>query len=211
MMSVGLVHRHPLPRVPAGDREGAAKRRGVFLDRDGVIIENREDHVKSWPEVQFLEGAIGALRRLAQSPLAIVIVSNQGVVGRGLLELDVARQLQERIVAEIEARGGRIDASYLCPHHPDVGCACRKPLPGMLVRAARELDLELRNSWLVGDALSDLEAAARAEVHGILVRTGRGKEQESRMAEEGPVRAPVVVDLAAAVNLILGLPEENAA
>jgi D-glycero-D-manno-heptose 1,7-bisphosphate phosphatase len=179
----------------------------VFLDRDGVIIENREDYVKSWPEVRFLDGALGALRRLAQSPLAIVIVSNQAVVGRGLLELDVVRRLHERIVAEIQSGGGRIDASYLCPHHPDAGCDCRKPLPGMLVRAARELDLELGGSWLVGDALSDLEAAAAAQVRGILVRTGRGKEQESRIAPGVAAPAAVVRDLATAVELILGVSE----
>lgn len=94
-------------------------------------------------------------------------------MGRGLLDEEIAWQLQRQIVAEITVAGGRIDASYLCPHHPQAGCDCRKPAPGMLLRAARELDLDLSRSWLVGDALSDLEAARVAGVRGILVRTGR--------------------------------------
>ncbi len=149
-------------------------RAAVFLDRDGVIIENRPDHVKSWSEVRFFDGSLAAMRRLAASRRAIVIVSNQAVVGRGLLDEEVAWQLQGQIVAAIVAGGGRIDASYLCPHHPQAGCACRKPAPGMLLQAARDLDLDLSRSWLIGDACSDLQAARAAGVRGILVRTGAG-------------------------------------
>jgi D-glycero-D-manno-heptose 1,7-bisphosphate phosphatase len=181
----------------------------VFLDRDGVIIENRPDHVKAWSDVQFLEGSLAAMKRLAASSRAIVIVSNQAVVGRGLLDEEVAWQLQRQIVAEIVASGGRIDASYLCPHHPQMGCACRKPAPGMLLQAARELDLDLSRSWLIGDALSDLEAARAAGVRGILVRTGRGAAQQHLLPE--PAESwPVVANLTAAVETILDSPEENA-
>jgi D-glycero-D-manno-heptose 1,7-bisphosphate phosphatase len=182
----------------------------VFLDRDGVIVENRLEHVKCWSEVRFLEGTLAAMRRLAASSRAIVIVSNQGVVGRGLLDEEVAWQLQRRIVAEIVAGGGRVDASYLCPHHPQAGCDCRKPAPGMLLRAARELDLDLSRSWLVGDALSDLEAARAAGVRGILVRTGRGSEQQALVSGTAGFCEPIVADLAAAAQRILNFPGENA-
>jgi D-glycero-D-manno-heptose 1,7-bisphosphate phosphatase len=185
-------------------------RSAVFLDRDGVIIENRPDHVKSWSDVRFLDGSLAAMRRLAAAPLAIVIVSNQAVVGRGLLDEEVAWQLQRQVVAEIAAGGGRIDASYLCPHHPQAGCPCRKPAPGMLLQAAQDLDLDLRRSWLVGDAVSDLEAARAAGVRGILVRTGRGAEQQNLLS--GPIASCLVVaDLAAAVEKILTSVEEDAA
>jgi D-glycero-D-manno-heptose 1,7-bisphosphate phosphatase len=193
-----------IPSTAVNRGRQRAERPAAFLDRDGVIIEDREDYATSWPEVRFLDGAIDALRRLARSPLAIVIVSNQAAVGRGLITLDAAGNLHERIVAEIQSCGGRIDASYLCPHHPDAGCACRKPLPGMLHRAARELDLRLEDSWLVGDALRDMEAAARAGARGILVRTGRGAEQAAHAAQGTLGGVPVVADLAAAVDLILG-------
>jgi D-glycero-D-manno-heptose 1,7-bisphosphate phosphatase len=181
-------------------------RAAVFLDRDGVIIENRPDHVKTWSEVRFLEGSPAAIRRLAAAPLAVVIVSNQAVVGRGLLDEKMAWQLQRQLVAEIVAGGGRIDASYLCPHHPQAGCACRKPAPGMLLQAARDLRIDLRRSWLVGDAVSDLQAARAAGARGILVRTGRGAEQENLLS--GPNEWPVVADLAAAVETILSSAEE---
>ena len=175
-----------------------------------MIIENRPDHVKSWSDVRFLDGSLAAMRRLAAAPLAIVIVSNQAVVGRGLLDEEVAWQLQRQVVAEIAAGGGRIDASYLCPHHPQAGCPCRKPAPGMLLRAARDLDLDLHRSWLVGDAVSDLEAARAAGVRGILVRTGRGTEQQNLLSD--PIESCLVVtDLAAAVETILTSVEEDAA
>jgi D-glycero-D-manno-heptose 1,7-bisphosphate phosphatase len=181
-------------------------RPAVFLDRDGVIVENRPDYIKSWAEVRFLEGSFAALRRLAASPMAVVIVSNQSAVGRELMSLETAWELQNRIVAAIEEQGGRIDASYLCPHHPEEGCDCRKPLPGMIHQAARELQLDLQQSWLVGDAVTDMQAAAAANIGAILVRTGRGAEQENLLPAplEGKMGWPpaVVADLSAAVDYI---------
>ena len=125
------------------------------------------------------------------------------------MDEEIAWQLQRQIVAEITVAGGRIDASYLCPHHPQAGCDCRKPAPGMLLRAARELDLNLSRSWLVGDAISDLEAARVAGVRGILVRTGRGAEQHALLAGTAELDGPVVADLAAAVQKILNFPGES--
>jgi D-glycero-D-manno-heptose 1,7-bisphosphate phosphatase len=158
-------------------------RRAIFLDRDGVIIENCPNHVKTWDDVKFLDGVFAALRRLADSTVAVVVVSNQGAVGRGMMSLDAAWEIQNRIVAAIEERGGRIDASYICPHHPDDGCDCRKPSPGMILSAAKDLNLDLTQSWLVGDAITDLEAASAAGIRGIMVRTGRGIAQERILAE----------------------------
>ena len=93
------------------------ERPAVFLDRDGVIIENRSDYVKSWEEVQFLPMAFEALRRLARSTHAVVLVTNQSAVGQGIISLQRATEINERIAAEVRKRGGRIDASYTCPHH----------------------------------------------------------------------------------------------
>ena len=171
--------------------ELSGMRAAVFLDRDGVVVENRVDHVKAWEEVQFLEGAFEAIRRLAASPFAIAILSNQGAVGRSLLTLDAAWEVQRKIVAEIIEHGGRIDGSYLCPHHPEDGCDCRKPAPGMLHRAAWELDLDLKRSWLVGDALTDLQAAATAGAawnpgaHRARSRSGIVVDAQRAMASRG--------------------------
>jgi len=177
----------------------------VFLDRDGVIIENRSDYVKSWEEVRLLPGAFEALRRLSRSEYALVLVTNQSAIGRGIISLEQAVEINARVIAEIEAQGGRIKASYLCPHRPEERCDCRKPVPGMLLRAAEELGLDLERSYAIGDAVSDIEAARAAGVRGILVLTGRGSEQKALLG--GDMDCLVMDDLRAAVDYILGLEE----
>jgi D-glycero-D-manno-heptose 1,7-bisphosphate phosphatase len=150
-------------------------RPAVFLDRDGVINQDRTDYIKSWSEFTFVEGALDALRCLAVSPYAVVVVSNQSAVGRGLISQDVVDDIHRHMVEAVRRAGGRIDAVYYCPHAPNAGCACRKPRPGLILRAAREMDLDLHASWLVGDNLRDLQAAIAAGVRPVLVQTGHGK------------------------------------
>ncbi len=177
--------------------------KAVFLDRDGVIVENRPAYIKSWDDVAFLPGALPALRRLAASPYAVVIVTNQSAVGRGIVALAEAEAIHRRIVAEIVAHGGRIDASYLCPHAPQDACSCRKPAPGLLLQAAQDLRLDLPRSYLVGDALSDLEAAQAAGVYGLLVLTGRGAAQAILGGLSRQTSSSVVADLSEAVARML--------
>jgi D-glycero-D-manno-heptose 1,7-bisphosphate phosphatase len=179
------------------------KRPAIFLDRDGVINENRADYVKSWSEAEFLPGVFDALRRLAQANLAIVLITNQSAVGRGIISHEEAIQINQRVVETIRAQGGRVDGTYLCPHHPDENCACRKPRPGLLLQAADELDLDLGRSYFIGDAVTDMQAADAAGVKGILVLTGRGQEQVSRASLEDSLPWPVAADLGAAVDHIL--------
>jgi D-glycero-D-manno-heptose 1,7-bisphosphate phosphatase len=175
----------------------------VFLDRDGVIIQNREDYVKSWLEVRFLPGALAALSRLSRTRYALVVVTNQSAVGRGTITMGQAVEINQRVIATIESWGGRVDACYMCPHHPERGCDCRKPAPGMLLRAAREMGLDLSRSYSVGDAASDVLAAQAVGARGILVRTGRGEEQVPLLEAQGLTASPVVADLQAAVDFIM--------
>ncbi len=155
-------------------------RPAVFLDRDGVIIENRAGYVRTWDDVAFYEQALEALRLMRPLPCAIVIVTNQSAVGRGIISLAQAEAINRRVVEHIRSRGGRVDAAYLCPHAPGTGSSCRKPQPGMLLQAARDLNLDLSRSWMVGDALTDLQAGQAAGVaQTVLVRTGRGEAQLS--------------------------------
>jgi D-glycero-D-manno-heptose 1,7-bisphosphate phosphatase len=150
----------------------------IFLDRDGVVIENRDGYVRSWSDVEFLPGALNALARLNSTLFKIVLVSNQSAVGRGLLTLEMALELHERIVAKVRDAGGRVDDSFLCPHAPWEDCQCRKPQPGLLFQAARKHGLDLGRSYMVGDALSDIQAGRFAGVSRlVLVLTGRGKHQ----------------------------------
>lgn len=185
----GISRASPLTR--------SERRPAVFLDRDGVIIENRDRYVRAWEDVEFLPGALEAVRRLAETRYAIVVVTNQSAVGRGLVALERARDIEERVEAEIERSGGRIDAGYLCPHAPAAGCACRKPRPGMLLRAAADHGLDLTESWMVGDARTDLDAGRAVGARSLLVRTGRGADQAARFG------LPSVPDLTAAVAAVL--------
>jgi D-glycero-D-manno-heptose 1,7-bisphosphate phosphatase len=180
------------------------KQRALFLDRDGVINENRPDYVRRWADLQLLPGALTALQRLAQTEWAIVVVTNQSGVGRGLIPPARAEAINERLRDSVAVAGGRIDAVFMCPHAPWSGCDCRKPAPGLLLRAAAEMDLDLHRSVLIGDALSDIAAARAAGLcRAMLVRTGRGEEQLALAAATG-VQPLVFVDLLAAVQALLG-------
>ncbi len=150
--------------------------RAVFLDRDGVINRNRPDYVKAWEEFEFLPGALKALERLAGSPFYIVVVTNQSAVGRGLVSRGDIDGIHTRMERAIRGARGRVDAIYYCPHTPADGCDCRKPRPGLLFQAAEKLQLDLAASYLVGDDLSDAEAALAAGVRPVLLRPGCGNE-----------------------------------
>ena len=152
----------------------------VFLDRDGVIIENRDDYVRSWSDVEFFPAALAALQSFSSSPYRIILVTNQSAVGRGLITLAQAEHLNWRIIAAVKKHGGRVDGAFMCPHAPQARCDCRKPRPGLLLQAAEALSLDLSRSFMIGDALSDLQAGRAAGVReAMLVRTGRGLQQAS--------------------------------
>lgn len=176
-----------------------ALRPAVFLDRDGVIIENRADYVKSAAEVVFLPGALDALARLAHHDVLIVIATNQSAIGRGLLTREVADAINAYVRDQIAAVGGRVDAVYVCPHRPEDNCACRKPAPGLLLDAARDLGIDLGASAMIGDALTDVQAAQAAGVRPILVLTGLGRQQAQSFPDSATNHTLTVPDLAAAV------------
>jgi D-glycero-D-manno-heptose 1,7-bisphosphate phosphatase len=176
----------------------------IFLDRDGVIIENRVSYVRSWTDVVFLPDALAALALLARAGYAIVVVTNQSAVGRGLMTLAQAEQINRDIVRVIAVNRGRIDHVYMCPHAPADGCKCRKPRPGLLTQAAEDLDLDLSASFLIGDALTDLQAAQAAGVpHRIMVRTGRGASQLQLSEASSLPPFTVCNHLLEAIHLIL--------
>lgn len=178
----------------------------LFLDRDGVIIENRPDYVRSWSDVEIYPGALAALASAASTPLRIVIVTNQSAVGRGLMTLQAAEDINTQLVEAVRRAGGRVDGVFMCPHAPEMGCDCRKPQPGLILRAARSLDLDLGRSFLVGDALSDLQAGRAAGVpHLALVLTGRGAAQLAIPDAAALPPFSVFEDLAAAINGLLSL------
>ncbi len=149
----------------------------IFLDRDGVINENRSDYVKSWHEFQFLPGACEAIANLTAAGHRIVVCTNQAGIAKGIISLQTIEDIHQRMLAGIASAGGRIERVYYCPHSQQEGCACRKPRPGLLLRAVRELDLDLHDAVFIGDSMSDIQAGFACGVRPILVLTGRGIEQ----------------------------------
>jgi histidinol-phosphate phosphatase family protein len=150
----------------------------IFLDRDGVIIENVDQYVRSWADVVFLEGSIEALYKLSRSNYKIIIVTNQSVIGRGIIPLSDAEEINHKLIDVIERAGARVDGLFMCPHAPADGCSCRKPKPGLILQAASAMSLDLKRSFMIGDAVTDLPAGRSAGIEkNILVKTGRGKDQ----------------------------------
>jgi histidinol-phosphate phosphatase family protein len=135
--------------------------RAVFLDRDGTLIED-VGYLGEPERVRLLPGVAEALRDLEARGWLLVVVSNQSGIGRGLLSPEQAQAVAERFLECLHERGARVHAVYCCPHRPTDGCACRKPAPGLLLRGAGQLGIDLARSVLVGDRASDVEAGRRA-------------------------------------------------
>jgi D-glycero-D-manno-heptose 1,7-bisphosphate phosphatase len=153
-------------------------RRALFLDRDGTLVHPR--HYPTRPEeLQIFEGVPQLLQRFQQHGWLIVLITNQSAVARGYLSESELAYMHACLSAQLAQQGVRLDAVYFCPHHPDgvvhpynVECDCRKPRPGMLLRAAAELDIDLARSWFVGDILDDVQAGRRAGSKTALVDLG---------------------------------------
>jgi histidinol-phosphate phosphatase family protein len=188
---------------------GRQLRSAVFLDRDGTI--NREvAHIKSPDHLELLPGSAAAIRRLNRSGKLAVVITNQPVVARGDVSFEELNRIHARLETQLGAGGAFLDGIYFCPHHPDKGfagevpdlkgpCKCRKPEPGLLEQACRELGVGRQNSWMVGDTTSDVEAGRRAGVKTILLRSGHAGA-DAKHAVRPDYIAP---DLADAVEWIL--------
>jgi len=163
----------------------------VFLDRDGVINENLPGYVKHWGEFCFLPGARDAIARLSAAGHRIIICTNQAGIATGEVSKRNLEEIHRRMLAEIQKAHGHVERVYYCPHGKQEGCFCRKPRPGLLLRARSELGCDLTDAVFVGDSMTDVQAAIDAGVFPILVLTGRGGEQLKHCASD--VQRPFVV------------------
>jgi D-glycero-D-manno-heptose 1,7-bisphosphate phosphatase len=171
----------------------------VFLDRDGTLIEDHH-YLASTADVTLFPWTIEALRLLSTSGFALVVVTNQSGVARGFFDESSVRRIHEHLAGLLDAHGVRVDGYYYCPHHPDArveayrrDCECRKPRPGMVHAAARDLGLDVGGSYMVGDLWRDIALAQHAGASGgVLVRTGQGAEAER--ARPAGLEAAAVVD-----------------
>ena len=150
----------------------------IFLDRDGVINENRQDYVKSWEEFSFIPGAIQAIKALNEAKYEVIIVTNQAGIGKGLVSKIAVEEMHRRMVGEIEEGGGKILAVYVCPHRPENGCKCRKPKTALFKEAIKKFKITIKQSFLVGDAPRDIEAGKKIGCQTILILDGKLSEEE---------------------------------
>ena len=185
----------------------AVRKRAIFLDRDGVINVNRPDNVKAWDEFVFESGSLDALVRLGASDFYLIVVTNQSGIGRGHMTHETVEHIHAQMAHVIKTQGGRIDRIYYCPHAPEDKCACRKPSPEMLLRGQRELDIDLTQSFFIGDWIDDMRAARNAGATPLLVRTGRGERALQEILQTNFAEPHIFENLAHAVEWIL--KEEN--
>ena len=143
-------------------------RRYVFLDRDGTLVAD-PGYVHRVEDYALLPGVPEALRALCAGGFGLAIVTNQSGIGRGFFGREDFERFQAQLLEDLARAAVRIDATFMCPHLPGAGCGCRKPAPGMLERARAELDADLAQSWVVGDAASDVELAARAGCRAVWI------------------------------------------
>lgn len=187
-----------------------SKKPAVFIDRDGAIIEE-VGYINHVSRVVVLPGAAEAIKKLNESGIAAVVISNQSGVARGYFPEDLVRRVNERMTELLSSEGARLDGIYYCPHHTKgeveeyrKDCTCRKPKTGLIDRAAEELELDPSRSYVVGDRRTDIETARNAGAKGVLVLTGYGRgewEHESVKWDIQPHR--VCENLAAAIDWIL--------
>lgn len=183
----------------------------VILDRDGVINKDSDNFIKSPEEFVPLPGSLEAIARLNKVGYRVAVATNQSGVGRGLFELstlDAMHKKLHRLCAEL---GAQIDGIFYCPHAPDAGCDCRKPLPGLLQQIAKKFETELDGVPVIGDSLRDLQSALAVGAKPMLVLTGKGERSLAKIssisvkdnADQKLKTVPVYKNLAAAVDAIL--------
>ncbi len=171
----------------------------IFFDRDGTLIEER--HYLSDPaQVALIPGAAEAVRRAREAGFLAVVLTNQSGVGRGYFRMEDVEAVHRRMEALLAAAGAKLDAIYVCPHAPEQDCPCRKPRTGLVERAARELEIDLSRSWMIGDKPADIELARNAGMRSVLVMTGYGAASASEAGADAASKARDVLD---AVNRIL--------
>lgn len=182
--------------------------RAVFLDRDGTINEEM-GYINHLDRFVLLAGAAAAIRRINASRLKAVVVTNQSGAARGYFPVAFIDRLHEKMRGLLSEEGAFLDGIYTCPHGPqpregEVECDCRKPRPGLLLRAALDLNLDLARSYVVGDRFQDVVMARRAGVRAVLVLTGYGKGELEFVGPASPVKPDfVAADLPQAVEWIL--------
>jgi D-glycero-D-manno-heptose 1,7-bisphosphate phosphatase len=166
--------------------------RAAFLDRDGVINRKarKGEYITRWEEMEFLPGVAEAIALLNSSDFRVIVITNQRCVAKGQISIPELESLHHRMVSELAKQGARIDAVYYCPHEKEPRCDCRKPAPGMLKDAARDHDIDLGQSWMIGDSDIDIEAGKAAGCKTVrIVAVGEKNAINSDLSAESLLAA----------------------
>ena len=169
------------------------KQKAVFVDRDGTLIQDK-NFISKVEDVEFIPGSIEAVKIFKDLGYKVVIVSNQSGIGRGILTKEVVDKINEYMLNQLKKDNLDIDAVYYCPHSPDDNCECRKPNLKMVNQASAKLSLNLRNSWAIGDKLSDAMLGQNMGGRGVLVLTGYGKKELEKTKEKSNIKPDFVVE-----------------
>jgi D-glycero-D-manno-heptose 1,7-bisphosphate phosphatase len=184
--------------------EHKKKQKVVFLDRDGVINRDSVNYIKSWSEFEFLPGSLEALKKLTVNGFALIVITNQSVIQRKMVSLKALEHIHEMMKKAVLSSGGEIKDIFFCPHIPEDECGCRKPNPGLILKAGKKHRIDLNASIMVGDSAKDIECARNAGCGTvILVKTGNGVRAEKQLKEQ-MIRPDVIVrDLLEAAQWII--------
>lgn len=172
----------------------------LILDRDGVINHDSDAYIKSLEEWIPIPGAIEAIARLSQAGWTVAVATNQSGLARGYYSLAVLESMHQRLRALVAEQGGEVGLIVYCPHGPEDGCLCRKPLPGMLQTIAAHYHTPLAGVWFVGDSASDLEAAGAVDAQPVLVKTGKGLRTLAKLL---PAHTLIFNDLAQVASSLI--------
>ena len=172
----------------------------LILDRDGVINEDSDAYIKSLDEWIPIPGSVAAIARLSQAGWTVAVATNQSGLARGYYDEATLESMHTRLRQLVAEQGGEVGLIVHCPHGPDDGCSCRKPLPGMLEQIAAYYGADLDGLWFVGDSRGDLDAALAVHCQPVLVKTGKGLRT---LAKGLPERTLVFDDLAAVAAHLL--------
>lgn len=186
------------------------KRRAVFIDRDGTISEE-VGYINHSSRFRLFPYSAEAIRHLNDSGWLAIVITNQAGVARGYFSEAMIETVHAQMKKEVTAAGGKIDAIYYCAHHPSVGeapyridCECRKPKPGLITRAANDLDIDLASSWMIGDRYSDVELARNAGVKSFFVLSGYGRGEWEHQRSSWSAQPDLVAgNLLEAVQMIV--------
>lgn len=158
----------------------------VFLDRDGVINKDSTSYIKTPSEFVFIEKSPEAVALLTKNGFDVIVITNQSVIGRGLAAPEELGRIFSKMKQGISGAGGKIKDIFYCPHTPDAGCSCRKPLPGLIMQAGAAYDISLDQSCMVGDSAKDIQCAENAGCGAsVLVKTGNGRQALQELSKQG--------------------------